>query len=190
MTPIALMRHFPTAWNREGRLQGQSDIPLTDASRERLARLAMPAPWDRARLVASPLSRAVDTARALAAGRTVETDRRMVELAFGDWEGRLAADLEREPESGFRPTHLWSGTDRAPRGESLNEAWARVAPALANLARGPRAVVVTHKALMRLILRRAGVAEPDIRRGRLYPLVLTPGGVPRDPGEPVRLEPR
>ena len=191
MTRVALIRHFPTAWNAEARLQGQADIPLTDAARATLRGLRMPKPWDRARLVASPLARAAETAALLASGREVVLDARLVELSWGAWEGRRSDDLLATPESGFRPTHLWSEDERAPGGESLAEAWARASPALADLARaGGVAVVVTHKALMRLILRRAGVAEPEIKRGRLYPIALDPDGIPSDPETPVRLEAR
>ena len=191
MTPIALMRHYPTAWNAEARLQGRADIPLTDAARAALAGLKMPAPWDRARLVASPLARAAETARLLAGGREVLLEARLVELSWGAWEGCRSAELMDEPGSGFRPTHLWTENERAPGGESLAEAWARVRPALAEIARaGDAAAIVTHKAMMRLILRRAGLAEPEIKRGRLYPLFLGEDGAPRDPGTPVRLEAR
>jgi hypothetical protein len=53
MTRIALLRHFPTDWNAEGRLQGRTDIPLSAASREGLSALALPPPWD-ARAPSSP----------------------------------------------------------------------------------------------------------------------------------------
>ena len=187
MTPIALMRHYPTDWNTNGRLQGRSDIPLTDQARADLRARHMPSPWREARVVASPLVRARETAELLAEGRPVLIEPRLVELSWGDWEGRLAADLLDNDTSGFRPTHLWTMDERAPGGESQQEAWNRVAPALADLATGPAVVVVTHKALMRLILRSAGVVEPEIKRGRLYPIVLGADGSPRDPGPPVRL---
>ncbi len=191
MTPVALMRHYPTVWNAEGRLQGRADVPLGPASRALLARLAMPAPWDRARLVASPLGRAAETARLLAHGRPVAVDARLAELGFGAWEGRRSAELAADPSTGFRPSSEWAPDDRAPDGESLAEAWARLAPALAAIAADPApAVVVTHKTVMRLILRRAGLADPEIKRGRLYPVRLDAVGRPHDPKAPVRLVPR
>ena len=52
MTRIALLRHFPTAWNREHRFQGQADIPLTDESRQQLHGLALPTPWNTTRIIA------------------------------------------------------------------------------------------------------------------------------------------
>lgn len=191
MTPIALMRHFPTAWNAEGRLQGRTDIPLSPAARLKLAGLRLPPPWDGARLVASALARAAETARLLADGRPVATDPRLAELGFGAWEGHRGVDLAADPETGFRPSGEWGPDDRAPGGESLAEAWARLAPALAEIAADPaHAVVVAHKSVIRLILRRAGVAEPEIKRGRLYPVTLDRAGHPAGPEPPLRLLPR
>src|SRR5690606_5370403 len=137
------------------------------------------------------LGRAAETARLLAGGREITLDTRLIEVGFGDWEGRRSAELAADPAAGFRPAGDWGPEDRAPGGESLAEAWARLAPALAAIAADPGpAVVVTHKSVMRLVLRRAGVAEPEIKRGRLYPLVLDRAGRPGEPGPVVRLAPR
>lgn len=191
MTPVALIRHYPTDWNAEGRLQGGTDIPLNPTARTLLAGLRLPPPWDRARLVASTLSRATETARLLAGGRPVATDPRLGELGFGAWEGRRTAELSADPAAGLRPSSEWGPDDRAPGGESLSELWARLIQALAAIAADPApAVIVGHKSVMRLILRRAGVPEPEIKRGRLYPLTLAAHGQPQAPGAPVRLVPR
>ena len=195
MTRVALLRHFPTDWNREARLQGRTDRPLSDESRAALAALTLPAGWDEATVVASPLARAAETAAILARGRKVTIEPRLVEIAFGAWEGRTADDLLADPGSGFRPTGEMGWHDRAPGGgESAAEAWERARPALARIAaRGRPAILVCHKALMRVIL---GVAwnwrhpeggPPPIRRARLYPVTLRADGRPAEPGEPVRL---
>ncbi|MEM7191034.1 MAG: histidine phosphatase family protein, partial [Pseudomonadota bacterium] len=191
MTAIALMRHYPTSWNAEARLQGQADIPLTDTARETLRGLTMPDPWRTARLICSPLSRAAETADLLADGRAPTHDARLMELSWGEWEGQRAEDLLADPASGFRPTHEWDADTAAPGGESASQAWERTRPALADVTADPSpAVIVTHKALMRLILTRAGVEEPEIKRGRLYPLTLGKTGLPSNPGPAVRLEQR
>ena len=65
MIRLAFLRHGITAWNREGRIQGRTDIPLDPEGRDRLARLTLPPDWRDATLHASPLSRAVETARLL-----------------------------------------------------------------------------------------------------------------------------
>lgn len=195
MTRIALLRHFPTDWNGERRLQGWTDRPLTPAARIKLAGLALPAPWDRARLIASPLVRAADTAQILARGRPVTLDPRLVEIGWGQWEGRRAEDLAADPESGYLPPPQMAWCDRPPGGESQSDAWVRLHPALLDYATDEATVLlVTHKALMRVILGLAlGVAQAgrdiEIKRGRLYPLTLDPQGMPQDPEPPVRLVP-
>ncbi|TVQ56314.1 MAG: histidine phosphatase family protein [Rhodobacteraceae bacterium] len=192
MTPLALLRHFPTDWNGEGRLQGRVDRPLTAEARATLAALAPPPPWDRARVVASPLSRAQETARAL--WPAVETDARLVELDWGAWEGLRPRDLLADPASGFVPMERWGWTRRPPGGESPADGWARVAPLLAEIAADGRATaLVLHRGLMRVILAEAhgwryDAPEPfAIKRGRLCPLALTREGRPVAPAEPVRL---
>ncbi len=196
MTRIALMRHFPTSWNQEHRLQGQTDIPLTDEARQQLRGLAIPAPWDTARIISSPLLRAAETARILARGRPVANDPRLVEIAYGEWEGQHGVDLLADPNSGYVNVEDGGWHRRAPGGESHWDAWQRVRPALAEIAaEGAPALLVVHRALMRSILARAWQWEFDspepfkIKRGRLYPLTLLPDGTPTAPEEPARLEP-
>ena len=61
MTRLALIRHAPTAWNRDKRLQGRADIALSEESRARLARQRPPRDLHDARWHASPLARARQT---------------------------------------------------------------------------------------------------------------------------------
>ncbi|MEM7671432.1 MAG: histidine phosphatase family protein, partial [Pseudomonadota bacterium] len=125
----------------------------------------------------------------------VETDARLVEIGWGAWEGRTAKDLLADPESGFVPTGDMAWDARPPDGESMADAWARLQPALADIAAGTRAVIVSHKAVMRIILGFAWKWQLppggiEIKRGRLYPLVLRASGLPVAPSDPVRLLPR
>ena len=196
MTRIALLRHFPTSWNREHRLQGQTDIPLTDEARQELHGLAIPAPWDTARIIASPLLRAAETARILARGRPVANDPRLVEISYGEWEGQHGADLLADPDSGYVNVEDGGWHLRPPGGESPWEVWERVRPALAGIAaEAAPTLLVTHRALMRVILARAWGWDYDrpepfrIKRERIYPFTLLPDGTPTAPEEPARLEP-
>lgn len=194
MTRVALLRHFPTIWNAERRLQGQVDIPLTEEARAQLAGLALPPPWDAARLISSPLSRASETAHLIARGRGVETDPRLAEMSWGEWEGRLAEELIADPASGYVHVEEWGWHRRPPGGESPWEVWQRLRSALADIAAAGRpAVIVTHRAAMRVILARAWGWDYDrpepfrIRRARLHPLTLGADGAPGAPEEPVPL---
>jgi len=194
VTRIALMRHYPTSWNQAHRLQGRTDIPLTNASRRELARLAIPDPWDAVRLIASPLKRADETARILAPGRTVETDARLVEVNYGAWEGKRGVDLLADPASGYCHVESWGWHYRPPEGESPWDAWERVRPALAEIAAaGAPALLVVHRALMRVVLARAWGWDYDrpepfrIKRGRIYPMTVAADGTPSGPEPPARL---
>ncbi|KAA0582161.1 histidine phosphatase family protein [Azospirillum sp. B21] len=118
MIRLAFLRHGITGWNREGRIQGRTDIPLDAEGRERLSRLTLPDDWRDATLHASPLSRAVETARLLGNGRPVHTDLRLIEMDWGAWEGLRGLDLRADPDSGYRDIEDWSWDFRPPGGES------------------------------------------------------------------------
>src|SRR4051812_47094038 len=93
---IILVRHGQTEMNREGRLQGRLDAPLTELGMEQARRCAASlAGTDAGTVVTSPLQRAADTARQIAAvlGAAVEIDDRLIELDYGDWDGRRLGDV-------------------------------------------------------------------------------------------------
>ena len=87
---LLLWRHGQTAWNVEGRFQGQTDIPLDETGEqqaERAARLLAALRPDV--IISSDLSRAMATAAPLArlTGLTVSTDKDLRERHGGAWEG-------------------------------------------------------------------------------------------------------
>lgn len=99
---IYLMRHGETEWNKEEKLQGQSDIPLNpygiklaEITSEALSSVS----FDRA--FSSPLSRAEKTAEIMCRGRAlpVKTDDRLKEFNFGTAEGMLLSDVTRAVSS-------------------------------------------------------------------------------------------
>ncbi len=97
---IYLFRHGETDWNKERRLQGQSDIPLNAFGRELAIKTAAALetiPFDRA--FSSPLDRAVETARILLGTRSTSltTDHRLMEINFGDCEGRGFDEAKQDP---------------------------------------------------------------------------------------------
>lgn len=95
MTDIALIRHGPTDWNAEKRLQGRTDRPLSEEGRKTVRSWALPAQMRDFGCIASPLRRAVETAEILTKA-PVATDSRITEMAFGDWEGARLSDLRAE----------------------------------------------------------------------------------------------
>lgn len=186
---IGLTRHFETDWNADRRLQGRTDRPLTDAARARARALQPPPEWRGARLIATPLSRARETARLLC-GREPEIEPGLIELSWGEWEGRRGTELLADPASGYEHVENWGWDKRPPGGESPNDAWERIAPVLRRVAQdGQPALMVLHRGTMRVILAKAwgwnfNSPEPfSIKRERIYRVVLG------DDGTPLRREP-
>jgi probable phosphoglycerate mutase len=186
---LALLRHGHTDWNRAGRIQGRSDIPLDAEARTELAGYALPAPWDTADLWSSPLQRAAETAR-LVSGRAPQTAPALTEMNWGSWEGLHGRDLKADPASGFRDIEHWGWHYQPPGGETPAQVWDRIAPWIHALQRDT--VAVCHIGIMRMILARAhgwdfaGPAPFRIKRNRLFVVGIT-GTDLRPLGEPVRL---
>jgi probable phosphoglycerate mutase len=109
MTRLLIWRHGRTAWNAEGRKQGQTDIELDSVGSAQAAAAAAVLAAERPdTIVSSDLRRALDTAAALSAltGVPVQTDVRLREECFGPWEGLVDAEIaERWPAEYERFKH-------------------------------------------------------------------------------------
>ena len=150
MTQLALLRHGPTAWNAEGRLQGRTDIPLTAEARAALACLALPAPFHGWRALTSPLRRCCQTAAALGLAARIEPA--LIEMDWGTYEGRRLAELRAAGGAGFAAAESRGLDFQPPGGESPRQVQARLAPLLARLAAGGQPVVaVTHRGVIRAV---------------------------------------
>ena len=149
MTRIAFLRHGPTDWNAQGRIQGHTDIGLSETGIARMAALRLPPLCDGARVYVSPLSRARHTARLLGLD-DANTDARLMEQNWGAWEGLTRDDiLSRHGADAF----LRAGTAAAFRpggGESTAELHDRVDDFLRDVAQGEGdAVAVAHLGVLR-----------------------------------------
>lgn len=141
-----ILRHGETQWNREGRLQGALDSPLTPLGREQAQRQAAilrdfgTGGWD---WYSSPQGRAWETARIAAQGRagTIRRDERLREIGLGQWAGQLRDDIAAGAPDLFETDGLgWY--DHVPGGEGLLKLESRAAAFLSALS-GP-SVIVTH----------------------------------------------
>ncbi len=136
---VILWRHGETAWNAQGRYQGQADVPLNDRGLAQAAAAAVRIAGLRPdRIVSSDLGRAATTARELASctGLTVELEPRLQEINVGDWAG-LTNDEVFAAHPDFAAA-LRAGRDaqRSASGETGAQAGARVAEALLDIAEG------------------------------------------------------
>jgi broad specificity phosphatase PhoE len=120
LSVVYLARHGETAWSLSGQHTGRTDLPLTErgesnarALGERLRGLAF------AKVLTSPLQRAVRTCDLAGFGAVAKIDPDLVEWDYGQYEGRRTAEIHAE-----RPD--WQlFRDGCPGGESPGQIGAR-----------------------------------------------------------------
>lgn len=159
MIRLLLVQHAETAWNVEGRYQGQTDVPLNEQGQRQAARL-------RPRLAGeaihsaytSDLCRASATAAAIAAGRglPVRSEQRLRELHFGAWEGLTYAQIH-EAEPAVLAAWEANPEDCSPLGgETLADLAVRLRSFLDELRQKVEAsrtvLLVGHRGSLRLLL--------------------------------------
>jgi probable phosphoglycerate mutase len=117
---VYLARHGETAWTLSGQHTGVTDLPLTERGERNARRLE-----ERlrgvtfAKVFTSPLQRATRTCELAGFGAVAEIDRDLLEWNYGEYEGRLTADIHKE-----RPQ--WQlFRDGCPGGETPNEVGTR-----------------------------------------------------------------
>lgn len=146
-TALALVRHGQTDWNLAGRMQGRTDIDLNDTGRAQareLGRELNGQNWDL--VVASPLSRAQETALLIAAELDVEHAAPVVDVierGFGPLEGRIMAEVS-EAEA----------ATLAAETEDRETVLHRMLGALSVLVQenpGRKILVISHGAAMRIV---------------------------------------
>jgi broad specificity phosphatase PhoE len=171
---VVLTRHGGTTRSKPEQHLGQHlDVLLSDEGRAQAAALGRRLAGVRfERVVASPLRRAVETARLIVPGREPETDARLLEMDYGAWEGLTYEQVTARDG----PARLLWEADPAslacPGGESGNDVATRVRSFLEAAIDGAEADMADHKILVvghsttdRILLCVAlGVPVRDFRR--------------------------
>jgi broad specificity phosphatase PhoE len=156
---LYLVRHGQTLWNQEGRLQGHTDIPLSEAGVEealQLAPLLEPCRFDF--VLTSDLARAVQTTELLLNGQAsrppAEPTSLLREVNFGKWEGLTYAEIRATNEALWKRWLHDPFETAPPGGESLNEAIQRLTQILSRLRARPNGhvLIVAHQTSLQLLL--------------------------------------
>jgi broad specificity phosphatase PhoE len=161
---VVLVRHGETEWSRDGRHTGRTDVPLTDVGREQARSLAgCLTAWSFAKVLSSPLGRAMDTCRLAGYGGAAEIRDDLMEWDYGDYEGRTTAAIRAE-----RPGwNLWS--DGVPGGETVEQVGERADRVIAELGSVAGSVALfAHGHLLSVLAARWLGLEPE--RGRSFAL--------------------
>lgn len=147
---IICVRHGQTTFNTESRYQGHTDARLSELGLRQADAVARRLQNERIEAIfASDLSRAVDTAQAIAAihNLPVVTDSRLRECKFGDWEGLTVTEIVERYSDLYANYRKDSVRFRAPNGERLEQMQGRVVQVIEEIcAKHPdgNVVIVTH----------------------------------------------
>ncbi|MGH7775999.1 MAG: histidine phosphatase family protein [Candidatus Dormibacterales bacterium] len=166
---LFLVRHAQSAWNRDRRIQGQTDSPLSELGRGQAALLAERLAGGRwVGLWSSDLRRARETAAALEAalGLAAELDAGLREIGLGGWEGRSREEIEAEDPGRWEMWRREPDWDVVPGSEGTEPFRIRVEAAMARIAArhpGGDVLVVTHGGVIQVTLA-AALGRPA--RGR------------------------
>jgi broad specificity phosphatase PhoE len=178
MATVFLARHGQTAYNLEGRFQGQQAVPLDDTGRVQAGELAERATAYRfAALWCSPLLRARETAEIVSAriGLEPKEDPRLMETDAGDWTDRSFTEVQAEAPELFEKFFTGNPSFAFPGGESFAAQELRVAASLDEVeACALPALVVCHGMVIRAALSvRDGEWLPNgqrVQNGAIVPL--------------------
>ena len=131
MKTLYIVRHGETDWNKMGKYQGITDIPLNENGLNQAkacGNALKDVTFDR--ILSSDLSRALVTAETIRGDRTtsITVDKRLRELNFGDWEAMLFSDIEARWPGLIDEMYLRPHLVKVPNGESFKDlqdrAWA------------------------------------------------------------------
>jgi probable phosphoglycerate mutase len=174
---IVFVRHGETDWNIDGRLQGQTDIPLNENGRAQAQRqgkiilehIPEAADFD---FVSSPLIRARETMEIVRRTMGLDplayrTDDRLRELAYGDWEGFTLDELRvsAPTKTAEREADKWDFLP--PSGESYAMLAARVEDWLKTVVEPT--VVVAHGGVGRVLWAKWGKLDNALAITKHFP---------------------
>ncbi len=148
--PFAILRHAPTVWNGEGRLQGLTDTCLSPEGEAAARAWRLPPPADRWKRMSSPLQRARRTAELMQPSAAVVLDSRLREMSFGLWEGFTVKELRATGGEQFAAAEAAGLDFHPPGGESPRMTMVRLSRWSATLTEP--VVAVSHKAAIRALL--------------------------------------
>lgn len=158
MTRIFLIRHGETEWNRQGKLQGQSNVNLSPEGVHQAQMLAEYAYFKHADAIySSDLHRAAATAEILAKkfGLRVRKMPELRETNFGEWEGKSISELAEKYPKDFGKFFTAPEKFQPPQGESFLSSQARIINAMDRITANhdnENIIVVSHGAVIRLLL--------------------------------------
>ena len=159
MKTLYIVRHGETEWNKIGRYQGITNVPLNEngiAQAKACGNALKDVHFDR--ILSSDLSRALVTAETIRGNRQLEikTDERLREINFGDWEKLLFTEIEERWPGLIDQMYRRPDIVKVPNGESFKDlqdrAWSAVSDFLNENNEDETILITCHGGTIRTIL--------------------------------------
>ena len=158
MTTLFLVRHGRTGWNKEQVFRGHKDVPLDEVGREEARLVGERLKGEGIKAVfSSPLSRAKETAEAVARSHNVEVQivEGLIDLHFGEWEGQSLKEVQKQYPDLYAQ---WQGAPHEvifPGGEGLDAVRSRSMKAVEEIVeRHPQEAMalVSHRVVLKVLI--------------------------------------
>lgn len=164
MHQVTLIRHAITDWNTGGKFQGHSDISLSQSGIAQARCLAERCKaWQVDRVITSPLSRTLETARIVFPDWTPQVDTRLKEIHFGAFEGYTHQEnmMHEAWDTWIKDPFM----QPAPEGESYQQVMARAVAWLNEVPKTGHTVAITHAGVIRMLVSYVlGLKRPTWRK--------------------------
>jgi 2,3-bisphosphoglycerate-dependent phosphoglycerate mutase len=165
LTRVSLIRHGETAWNVNGRWQGQAQVPLNDEGRRQAALLGehlRPRAAEISAIYSSDSLRARETAQLIASplGKPVYLDPRLREIDLGEWQGLTEEEVRAWDSERLALVRADPWNMPRPGGESWSEVAERALSAIqefVNANQGGHILAVSHGGAIRVLLQRLAI---------------------------------
>ena len=190
---ILLVRHGETDWNKQGRFQGQIDIPLNENGKKQAksaAEFLKEIQIDRA--YSSSMSRPKETAQIILGSHhktnLIET-KKLIEIGHGLWEGQLESEIKLKWSSLLESWHNSPETVQMPEGENITQVSKRSIEGLQEIIKDlgteQTALVVAHDAVNKTIIcHLLGLTPADIWMIKQGNGAITVIDIPPDSSQP------
>jgi len=121
---IILIRHGETNWNKEGRFQGQIDIPLNEKGIEQASKASKYLEDIKfTKAFSSSMKRPYETAKIILKDNNIQIEKieSLVEISHGLWEGKLEEEIKRTWPEMLKNWHEKPESVTMPEGESIKQ---------------------------------------------------------------------
>ncbi len=153
-----LIRHGQSTWNKENRVQGHSNPPLSEKGRGQIEKLIPRLKREKIeKIIASPLIRAYESAQMLVKGLGIpcHTQKGLMEIHLGSWEGKTPDEVNRLYNNGYQKWLKGPSKMKIPKAETIVEFRQRAVKAFTEIVASEtkeRVVLVTHGGILAALI--------------------------------------